>query len=164
MKLKPQLLFDLAVIVFFAYFVFEARDWRPQARLYPWVVGIPMLVLAVFHLVWELKGAGNQPATQPSAAPVDFSFTRGIEPALARRRTLLIFSWILGFFAGIWLLGFKIAVPAFVFLYLKFQSREGWGLSLGLTAAAWLVFWGLFIKLLGLPFPEGAIISWLGLS
>jgi hypothetical protein len=164
MKLKPWLLFDLAVIAFFAYFVYEARDWRPQARLYPWAIGVPMLVLAVFHLVWELKWAGVKPVTQPSATPVDFTFTRGVDPALARRRTLLIFSWILGFFAGIWLFGFKTAVPAFVFLYLKFQSREEWGLSLALTGAAWLVFWGLFIRLLGLPFPEGAILSWLGLS
>lgn len=164
MKLKPQHLLDVAVIVFFAYFVYEARDWRPQARLYPWAVGIPMLVLAVLHLVWELKGAGGRPATQPPAAPVDFSFTRGVDPALARRRTLLIFSWIFGFSAGIWLAGFKFAVPVFVFLYLKIQSREGWGLSLALTAAAGLLFWGLFIKLLNLPFPDGAIVSWLGLS
>ena len=164
MKLKPQLLFEVAVIGFFAYFVYEASDWRPQARLYPWAIGIPMLVLAILHLAWELKGADRKPAPQPSATPVDFSFTPGIDPALARRRTLLIFSWIFGFFAGIWLLGFKIAVPAFVFLYLRIQSREGWGLSLALTGAAWLVFWGLFNKLLSLPFPDGAIVSWLGLS
>ena len=44
-KLKPRLLFDLAIIIFFVIFVYEARDWRLQARLYPWVIGIPMLVL-----------------------------------------------------------------------------------------------------------------------
>jgi len=162
MKLRPQLLFDLLIIIFFVVFVYEAIDWRLQARLYPWAVGIPMLVLSVVHMIWELKGK-NKPSSQPSAAPVDFQFTRGTDPALARRRAINIFSWIFGFFAGIWLFGFKITIPAFVFLYLKVQSGERWGLSLLLTGAAWFMFWGLFDWLLHLPFPEGQLFVWLGL-
>lgn len=162
MKLRPQLLFDLLIIIFFLIFVYEAIDWRLQARLYPWAVGIPMLALSVVHMIWELKGK-NKPSSQPSAAPVDFQFTRGADPALARRRAINIFSWIFGLFAGIWLLGFRITIPAFVFLYLKVQSGERWGLSLLLTGAAWFMFWGLFDWLLHLPFPEGQLFVWLGL-
>ena len=161
MKFKPRLLFDLLIIIFFVIFVYEARDWRLQARLYPWAIGIPMLALALIHLIWELKG-GKKPSSQPSNAPVDFSFTKGIDPVLARRRAINIFSWILAFFVGISLFGFDIAIPAFVFLYLKVQSGEGWGLSLALTGAAWFMFWGLFDWLLRLPFPEGLIFSLLG--
>jgi len=164
MRLKPQLLLDLAVIIFFVIFVYEARDWRLQARLYPWVIGIPMVGLSVIHMIRGLKGAPDKPSRQPSDAPVDFQFTRGIAPALARRRALNIFSWIFGFFVGIWLLGFAIAIPGFVFLYLKVQSGEGWGRSLVLTGAAWLIFWGLFDRLLHLPFPEGMVFSLLGLG
>lgn len=163
MKLKPSLLFDLVVIVFFVVFVYEAKDWRLQARLYPWVIGIPMLILAVTHLVWELTGRAGKPAGN-AAAPVDVRFTHGADDAAARRRAINIFCWIFGFFAGIWLAGFAIAVPLFVFLYLKVQSRESWRLSLALTGAAWLIFWGLFIRLLSLPFPDGAAVSWLGLG
>jgi len=159
MKLKPSLLFDLVVIVFFVVFVYEARDWRLQARLYPWAIGIPMLILAVTHLIWELRGGTGRRAGQAAAVPVDVQFTQGADPATARRRAIGIFSWIFGFFAGIWLLGFNIAVPAFVFLYLKFQSREGWALALALTGAAWLIFWGLFVWLLRLPFPAGVVLS-----
>lgn len=164
MRLKPALLFDLAVVVFFVVFVYEAREWRLQARLYPWAIGIPMLALAVAHLVWEFKGGSDRPSPRPATAPVDVQFSQDVDPALARRRTISIFSWIFGFFAGIWLLGFAVTVPAFVFLYLKVQSREGWALSLALTAAAWLIFWGLFVRLLRLPFPDGAVYSWLGLG
>jgi len=164
LKLKPSLLFDLAVIVFFVVFVYEARDWRLQARLYPWAVGIPMLVLAVTHLIWELRGANGKPATQAAAVPVDVQFTQGADPAADRRRAINIFCWIFGFFAGIWLLGFNIAVPLFVFLYLKVRSGEGWVLSSALTGAAWLLFWGLFVWLLRLPFPDGVVFSLLGLT
>jgi len=163
MKLKPQLFFDLALIVFFAIFVYEAREWRLQARLYPWAIGIPMLALSVIHFVRELKGGNDRPSTRPPATPVDFQFTQGMDSAVARRRAINIFSWIFGFFAGIWLFGFVVAVPGLVFLYLKVQSREGWRLSLALTGAAWLVLWGLFDRLLRLPFPDGAIVALLGL-
>ncbi|MEK7341388.1 MAG: hypothetical protein AABZ69_04130, partial [Candidatus Binatota bacterium] len=72
MKFRLPLLFDLLIIIFFVIFVYEARDWRLQARLYPWAIGITMLVLALIHIFWELKG-GKKPSIQPSNAPVDFS-------------------------------------------------------------------------------------------
>jgi hypothetical protein len=49
-----------------------------------------------------------------------------------------------------------------MFTYLKIQSKESWGLSIGLTTLAYGVFWLLFVKLLTLPFPEGRIFAWLG--
>lgn len=160
MKLKPRLLFDLLILIFFVIFVYEAKDWRLQARLYPWAIGIPMLALSLIRIFWILKGEDKQqPSSQPSDTPVDFQFTKGIDPALARRRAINIFSWIVGFFVGIWLFGFDISIPVFVFLYLKVQSGERWGLSLLLTAAAWFMFWGLFDWLLRLPFPDGVIFS-----
>lgn len=162
MKLKPQLLFALAVCVFFALFVFEAREWRLQARLYPWVIGFAMLALSLIHLVRELRGGGEKPAGSPAATPVDIQFTQDMDPALARRRALDIFAWIFGFFGGIWLLGFTVAIPVFVFAYLKLRSGEGWLLAAALSGLAWVAFWGLFERLLRLPFPQGAIFSVLG--
>ena len=162
MKIRPQIIFSLLLVFFFALFVYEARGWRLQARLYPWAIGIPMLFLALAQLVLDLKGIG--PKKTQDAAPVDFQFTQGIDPTLARRRTINIFSWIFGFLAGIWLLGYSLTVPLLVFLYLKVQSREGWVLSVVLTASAWLFFWGLFDRLLHLPFPEGQLLTWLGLQ
>ncbi len=162
MKIRAQVIFVLLLVIFFALFVYEARGWRLQARLYPWVIGIPMVVLALLQLLLDLKGIA--PKKSQDDTPVDFQFTQNIDPALARARRINIFSWIFGFLAGIWLLGFSITVPLLVFLYLKVQSREGWTLSIALTAAAWLVFWGLFDWLLRLPFPDGQLLIWLGLD
>jgi len=164
MKLKPQTIFNLLVLVFFVVFIYEAKDWRLQARLYPWAIGIPMLAIAIIYAFWELKGRPQKPAAQTSNTPMDFQFTKGIDPVVARRRALTMFGWIFGFFAGIWLFGFHITIPAFVFLYLKVQSGEKWAISIALTAAAWLLFWGLFDWLLRLPFPDGELLLWLGLK
>lgn len=161
MKVKPQAIFSFVFLIFFIVFAYEAKDWRPQARLYPWVIGIPMVILALIQVIFDLKGYERKQADD--AAPVDFQFSQNVEPELARKRTINIFVWFFGFFFGIYLLGFSIAIPLMVFGYLKIQSNEPWWLSVTLTAIAWVGFWGLFIKLLNLPFPDGAIFTWLGL-
>ncbi|HTM08053.1 MAG TPA: tripartite tricarboxylate transporter TctB family protein [Verrucomicrobiae bacterium] len=160
MKLRPQAFLSIVLAVFFIVFVYQAKDWRLQARLYPWAIGIPMLILAVIQVILDLKGIG--PKQTASDAPVDVQLAARTDPALARRRTINIFSWIIGYLVAVWLLGFAYCVPLIVFLYLKLQSREGWPLSLALTATAWLVFYGLFDRLLHLPFPDGELFTWLG--
>jgi Tripartite tricarboxylate transporter TctB family len=161
LKLRPAAIFSIIWLIFFIVWVYLAKDWRMQARLYPWAIGIPMVILAIVQVILDLRGVQRK---QADAAPVDFQFTKNIDPALARRRTINIFSWILGFFLGIWLLGFVITIPLLVFTYLKIQSSESWGLSVALTAGAWLVFYGLFVRLLTLPFPQGLVLTWLGIG
>lgn len=161
MKLRPQAIFSLVCLIFFVVFVYLAKDWRLQARLYPWVIGIPMVILALIQIILDLKGVERKP--ESDGAPVDFQMTQTVDPVLAKQRTVNIFSWILGFLVVIWLLGFAVTIPLFVFLYLKVQSKEPWLLSIILTAAAWFAFWGLFVWLLNLPFPEGLILTWLGI-
>jgi hypothetical protein len=162
LKIRPAAIFSFCALVFFCVFVYMAQDWRMQARLYPWAIGIPMLILAIVQVILDLKGV--QAKQSSDATPVDFQFTKGIDPATAKKRTIIMFSWLAGFLLGIWLLGFPIAIALMMFTYLKFQGRESWVLSVALTVIAWLCFWGLFVKLLNLPFPEGLIITRLGLS
>jgi hypothetical protein len=161
LKLRPAALFSIGWLIFFIVWVYLAKDWRLQARLYPWAIGIPMVVLAIIQVILDLKGVQRK---QADAAPVDFQFSQEIDPQVARRRTINIFSWIVGFFLGIWLLGFVITIPLLVFTYLKIQSNESWVTSVALTIAAWLVFYGLFVRLLTLPFPQGLVLAWLGIG
>ena len=133
-----------------------------QARLYPWAIGIPMVILALVQVILDLRGYKAKETSD--GAPVDFQFTQTIEPALARKRAITMFSWLLGFFLVVWLLGFEYGIPLMVFSYLKLQSNESWVLSIILTVLAFVFFWLLFVKLLTLPFPQGLIFTWLGIG
>jgi hypothetical protein len=159
LKIRPQAIFSFIFLIFFIVFAYQAKDWRLQARLYPWVIGIPMVILAIIQVIFDLKGVEHK---ADDAAPVDFQITQTVDPAVARRRAINIFSWFFGFFAAIWLVGFSIAIALMVFGYLKIQSNEKWTISIVLTIVAWVCFWGLFVKLLNLPFPDGMIQTWLG--
>jgi hypothetical protein len=132
-----------------------------QARLYPWAIGIPMLILAFVQVILDLKGYKAKETSD--GAPVDFQFTQTIDPAVARKRAITMFAWLLGFFLLVWLLGFEYGIPLMVFGYLKIQSNESWVLSTILTVLAFAFFWILFVKLLTLPFPQGLIFTWLGM-
>src|ERR1051325_9702566 len=119
MKLRPQAILSIVIALFFVVFASQAKDWRLQARLYPWAIGIPMLILAIVQVVLDLKGVASKQTA--SAAPVDVQLAERTDPALARRRTINIFSWLVGYLLAVWLLGFSCCVPLVVFLYLKFQ-------------------------------------------
>ena len=133
-----------------------------QARLYPWTIGVPMLILAIVQVILDLKGVKAKQSSD--ATPMDYQFSQVTDPVIARKRTITMFSWLVGFIFGIWLLGFPIAIALMMFTYLKFQGKEPWVLSITLTVIAWVSFWILFVRLLNLPFPEGLLITWLGLG
>ena len=101
-----------------------AQDWRLQARLYPYAIGIPMLILAIVQVILDLRGFKAKESS--SATPMDFQFTKDIDPTTAKKRAIIMFSWLIGFFLLIWLVGFPIGIAVMMFAYLKFQGRESW--------------------------------------
>ena len=163
MKLRPTALFSLIVLIFFCVFVYEAKEWRMQARLYPFAIGIPMLVFAIVQFILDLKGVKAKESSD--GAPMDFQFQQtDVPPDVVRKRTITMFTWMFGFFFAIWLVGYPVAIPLMVFTYLKFQSGESWLLSTTLTAIAFVFFYTLFVRLLNLPFPDGFVQTMLGLD
>lgn len=161
MKIKPAAIFSFCSLVFFCVFVYQAEGWRMQARLYPWVIGIPMIFLAILQVFFDMKGIESKPE---DAAPVDVQFAQNIEPAVAFKRTVNIFSWFFGFFFGCWLVGFSITIPIMVFSYMYFQGKEKFTLAATLTVIAFIFYYALFVKLLNLPFPDGMVQTWLGFA
>jgi putative tricarboxylic transport membrane protein len=153
-------LFALFMAGIFAYVVYEAKfgfgDWEPRAALFPWAIGFPALLLAIYIFVQELLRSTRKIKTE------EYNLERQgeIDPMIARQRTLSITGWIAGFFAAIWLLGFVAASAVATFLYLKFGARESWPTAVGFALMAWLFFYGLFDYGLHMPFPTGALLEW----
>jgi len=153
-KITLNVMLCLAVAAASAYALYASLYWPFRTALFPRVIGIPLFFLAMAEMALSLRPSEKK---EPGQA-IDFQFTTDIDPALARRRTVMIFSWILGFLLLILLVGFPLAVPLFVFLYLK-VAGEGWLLSGVMTALSWLFMEGLFDWLLHLPFAQGWLFS-----
>ena len=162
MKIRPPAIFSFCALIFFIVWVYLAQEWRLQARLYPWAIGLPMVVLAFIQVILDMKGYKAKQTSD--GAPVDFQFTKEIDPTTAKKRAIVMFTWFFSFLFSVWLLGFPISIVLMMFSYLKFQSKESWVTSISLTVIAFVLFWALFVKVLTLPFPEGRIFVWLGLD
>ena len=154
MHKKASLALSVVVMIAAGYGVIAATAWPWKAALFPLVIGVPLFCLAAAEALWTLFGSAA-----PEAQVMDFQLAIGNETA---RRTAVAIGWMLGLFAAIVLLGFPIAVPLFMVLYLKVQGREGWTLTIAMTLAVWAVFYGLFVYLLHLPFPGGWVFDWFG--
>lgn len=156
--------FALFILAVFAYVVYEAKfgfgDWEPRAALFPLVIGVPNLILAIVVFGEELFQSTRRVASEAYALEKEPE----IDPILARKRAVLIASWIVGFFLSIWLLGFTLSAAVASFLYLKFGAGEKWPISIILSVLAWAFFYGLFDYTLHLPFPEGELFLWVKAS
>ncbi len=118
MRSKSSLALSVAIMLLAAWGVYSALDWPLKAKLFPLVIGIPLFCLAGAEAMWALFGAGHAGAAR------DLTLSEDLPPEIARRRTAIAVAWIAGFFAAILLLGFPLAVPLFVFLYLAIQGKE----------------------------------------
>ena len=155
-------LFALFFVAVFIYVLREALfgfgEFEERAALFPLIIGVPSLVLALLVCGQELRRSFLQPASHALPSEVESD----LEPALVRRCTVGIACWIVEFFCAIWLLGFTMAGGVATFLYLKVGAREKWPITLVLSFRAWIFFYGPFDYSLHLPFPEGELFLWLG--
>ncbi len=161
MQHKAAMLLAVLIMIASGYAVVTAWDWPWKAALFPLVIGIPVFLFATAEIVWGLLG---KHAVHEGAAK-DFQVsTTHLPEKESLRRIAIAIAWLLGFFGAIVLLGFPLAIPVFVFVFLVVQGRERWIFSAVFAAVIWTLFYGLFDRLLHLPFPAGLLQAWLGLA
>ena len=159
MKSKGHIYFGIFVILVSGYAIFAASRWSFKAGFFPLAVAIPLLALTLIHFYLELFGA---PETSKGPA-VEAEFSNEVAPEVARRRVITMFSWMAGFILLVYLVGFPVTVPLFLFFYLRIQSEVSWTKSIVLTAITWGLFYALFQRLVRMQFEAGAIQSWVAM-
>ena len=132
--------------------ILTAIKWPFKTALFPLVIGVSVFLMAGAELILSLMARERKASKQGT---LDFQLSEGMDEAVALRRTWVAFGWIASFFLLILSVGFSIAVPLFVFSYVKIHGKEKWGISILMGALAWVFFYGLFIRLLNTPMMEG---------
>ena len=165
-------LFALAICLLAIWAVWEASAWDLQARLMPWMIGIPTALFAGAVAVREFIAMARTERTGEASSVADRNIERipltdgeqAPAPQEERRRTAIIIGWIFGFALGIWLLGFHLGAPLATLVYLKLGCREGWTMTLTLTIGAWLSIAALFDCTMHIFFTEGELFVWTGIK
>ncbi|MFC1873137.1 tripartite tricarboxylate transporter TctB family protein [Chloroflexota bacterium] len=108
-------------------FVLFSFNYKAEPRFIPLLVGIPTLIMIILVLLSE-RYPKLISLFNVSLGDVESVLKR--KPAQSEtdlgRKVLAILAWMAGFILLIFLVGFIIAVPIFVFLFLKIYTRAGW--------------------------------------
>jgi hypothetical protein len=163
---KVDLLISVLVVFFFLWIVWESRNWPTQSKLFPWALGLSSLVLALIQVAIAARAARRRPAAEAglSDGRARAGASSVSEGAVARRRAFIMCGWVVGFFLGICLLGFKVGAFGLTFLFLRFTAKETWATSAGMAVASYLFFWLVFDVALGVPLDNGFIGDYFGWS
>ena len=150
--------FSFAIVVVFIYVLWESRRFDFATGFFPWSIGFPVLGLAIIQLIMDLLGKADTGGEDPLP---EMEKRMGLTPQEVNRRTVGVFGWIIAYFLSIWLFGFTMGLPLCTFIQLKIGEREKWPLTLVLTGIAWVFIYGLFERLLHVPFPTGQLFLWI---
>ena len=156
---RGHLYFSVFLLLVSSYAIFSAFGWSFKTKLFPLATAIPIFVLVLLHLYLEFFGA-KEVAKGPA---VEAEFSNETPNEQAQRRACTIFAWIGGFILSVYLIGFPVTVPLFMFGFLKFQSEAGWIQAAALTAGTWAFFYLLFQRLVHIQFESGVLQAWLGM-
>jgi TctA family transporter len=155
LRFNKSVLFTAFVAVVLALALLQSRSFGFRAGLFPWVIGIPTLLLTLVQLAKDIMGR-----EKPKAALADWEVAVDVPPEVARQRTISILLWTVGFFLAIWFLGFSNSVLVSMILYLKLAGKEKWPMTIAVSLGTWLFVYGLFERALSIPFPDGLLFTW----
>lgn len=154
LRFQANAIFSLVMLGIFVGAVVTAWQWQFQAaRTFPWVIGIPGLMLCMTQLFLDV----SRPERVESSGFIDLPVDRSVPVSTVIRRASTIFAWIIGLFISIWLFGFILSVALFVVLYLTFQGREKLRVSLAYMLGVMALLIGVFHLILNVPWPEAVM-------
>jgi len=143
-----------AAIAFFV--VYTSGELSLRGRIFPWVVGIPIILIGLFHTFQGLflRSTGRRAALGSDTLTDSLGGRMG--------DVFRAFHWVALLLFGVILIGHKVAVPFFVIIYVLARGEKFW---LGTTMAAGTGAFIHFIldKTMNITFPEPYLFRWIGL-
>ena len=126
-----------------------ASQYPPDARFMPLIVGIPAIALCLLRLGLDFRDALRSKAPAPAA-----------HDERTVRREMIMWAYFIGLVGGLLLFGFLLAIPVFVVVFLRHWARTSWRLALGLTAAAAVILYLVFVQGLGVALHPGFVTEY----
>ena len=168
-----ELVVDVVWVAFTAAYVFTAWSYPPTAGLVPLTFGATALAVAITqlagHFVPSLRRLTH--AHQRGAAAIigmhspERDDGEGAQPdrrtAATDRREVVAIAWAIALFLAIYLVGYAVAIPAFMLLYFTFGYRTGWKTTTLSAVAMWTLTYLIIEQGLGVHLPGGLLFKWL---
>ena len=153
MKTRGIAYFPLAIMaLMIVVIILSVLMEHPASKLLPLIIGGAVFVLAGIVLRSEIRASHRSSET---ASGREAAAEKGT--AVSWGRYLVAGAWIVGFFLVIYLLGFMIAIPLFIFAYMKSHGTR-WLTTVIFTILAPLLIYGVFELLLNVDLYRGILL------
>jgi len=173
---------DRAIAVGFfvagAYVLYQASAWPFRTAVFPLLTGAILVALSLASLlvgriprfVRRSLGEGGSGSADhdavnvaaPEHGPPGLDDVPEVFTTASGAEWRSAVAWMTAFFAMFWLLGALVTVPLFAVLYLVAVSRQSVMAAGAYAVVSWAFIYGLFIQLLHIPLPAGALLTSLG--
>ncbi len=155
--LTAKNLFSLFLVVWFAYGVWEARNYAFLAKIFPYYISIILLIFAVISIVLEVRRIVDRADDLHEASSgSDLSVDWDMPIAVVWRRFGTYVGIILGVYACIYLIGYPLTMSFFIFLSYRLITKTKWVTAL-VAGGAGFGFLALASHTLGMDWPAGLI-------
>ena len=151
------LYFAFGIMALMIFFLHETYEFKGNIRTFPLIVGYSGVVLSVLDIASVTETAIGRFVTRVFGTMLD------PDEIKQRRvgRELVIFAVMALGVLGIWLLGFLIASPIFVFLWMLLGGGKSLKLSLYVGMATLVFIYGLFELILEYELFRGVVTTWI---
>jgi TctA family transporter len=135
--------FAIFMLVIFIYAIFEASGWRQEGGRIVLAFSYPGAFFCLIMIISDIREFTTKKDGEFSG-PIGTQYVNAIRVSKEPLGVLGMYGWFAGIVAVTYVTGQLVSLPLFVFLYLKWQYKESWTVSLIYTACAWLLLWGMF--------------------
>jgi hypothetical protein len=151
-----EIILLVAVTAFFLYMLLLSFDWPWGARLVPQIavaVGTPFLILRVIYVLRVLFWTRATSSVAPSQI-MDLGFRIGDDPKGVVKRWIRILSAIGILYLTIWLAGFHVALPVWIFVYMLWFGRASLLVAGGIALLFFGLIFGVYDYLIQVPWHD----------
>ena len=168
-KINASVIFILIIIFVSFCFIYYGRDFPFRSKVIPFLVALFVLFLAIIQILFETvpklkkKKIGkielfNTEQIKMKQEKIIEGKERVEKNENKEKKLFDILKWILLLTLGIYLLGFLVTLPIFMFLFYFIKCGYRWTKALGATFIFWIIIYLVFEVFLRAELYRGIIL------
>ena len=149
--------FSALLAVVFVWAGIESLKWPEEVRQFPLIASIPGAIMTLWIMMLDARGAR-------AAIGVHGSVRAALADAADKAvlgRALRFLGYLLVMLLLMLVIGQKLVLPLFIYLYLVRWGGYGWRVAAGYAFGGWLLLIGFYDKIMNLQWHPSWIYYWL---
>lgn len=149
---NEERIFMIFLLLVMLLMVFLSFSYGSGSKILPMGSGIFSALIVAFLLIMSFS---SQISSWYQKFEKRSVLAESVLSVKEKKRELSVVAWFSGCTAAIYFLGFLVAIPLFLFLFLKIWAKESWLMSLALAAAVPAIVYLTFVYILSVPLHRG---------